>query len=73
MAGNVWEWTNTVEKRVKVINNLGTKVETIVEEGIIIGGSFRKGGESLTTTSVMLLNPETVNFSIGFRCVKDPN
>ncbi|MFC1582252.1 SUMF1/EgtB/PvdO family nonheme iron enzyme [Planctomycetota bacterium] len=72
MAGNAWEWTNTVEKRVKVVNNLGTKVETIVEEGIIIGGSFRKGGDSLTTTSVLLLKPETVNFSIGFRCVKDP-
>ncbi len=72
MSGNVWEWCSNIDRKMDVIDNFGTKVQKVIEKGLIAGGSFRKGGDSVTTTSVMFINPETINFSIGFRCVKNP-
>jgi formylglycine-generating enzyme required for sulfatase activity len=71
MAGNVWEWAGTVRRDVKVIDSLGTKVQKVIETGIVLGGSFRKGGDAVTTTTALFLDPEIINFSIGFHCVKD--
>ena len=70
MAGNVWEWCGPIEKKIEIVDSLGTKVQKMVFRAFVMGGSFRKGGDALTTASFLLLDPETVNFSVGFRCVR---
>jgi formylglycine-generating enzyme required for sulfatase activity len=72
ISGNVWEWCADIERKVDIVDSMGTKVQKVIERGVIAGGSFRKGGDAVKTTSVLLLDPGIVNFSIGFRCVKDP-
>lgn len=72
MSGNVWEWCGDIERDIQIVDSLGVKVQKVIEKGIVAGGSFRKGGDNLKTTSALLLVPGIVNFSIGFRCVKDP-
>ena len=57
LAGNVWEWTSTLEGQL----------------GVLKGGSFEDGNPASQRSAARRLGPpDEGHIDDGFRCVSDP-
>ena len=58
MAGNVWEWTASLDEKEKKYR-------------VIRGGSWNDDYRNVTTTARFGFSPADRSSDIGFRCAKD--
>jgi formylglycine-generating enzyme required for sulfatase activity len=69
MAGNVWEWTNTIYRPYPYLISDGREVNTTVGSRVIRGGSYQSGPSYVTCTVRQAFNPYSKRKDIGLRCV----
>ena len=69
MAGNVWEWTDSLYLPYK--NNLDLDVRFQKQYRVLRGGSWKNILENTRTTFRHPLSPDTKLPNIGFRCARD--
>lgn len=71
MAGNVWEWTNSLYLPYK--NNVNSDIRYQKQYRVIRGGSWKNIPENARTTFRHPVPPDTKLQNIGFRCAKSAN
>lgn len=69
MAGNVWEWTNSLAKRYPYNPDDGREALAASGSRIIRGGSYRNGATYCTCTIRLAFDPFIQRSDIGFRYV----
>lgn len=74
MAGNVWEWVNSLHKSYPYDANDGRESTTASGDRVMRGGSWGQDGDNSVSTSYrMAYDANHTNIDLGFRCAKDAN
>ena len=73
MAGNVFEWVNSVNKAYPYDASDGREALTGSGNRVIRGGGWSQGSEDLRTFYRSWLGPDQSESVIGFRCARDAN
>ena len=68
MAGNVWQWTSTLDKEYPYQPADGREDTSASGMRVTRGGAFLFGAAFTRTAARNRFNPDGVSFSIGFRC-----
>jgi serine/threonine-protein kinase len=71
MAGNVWEWTSSLEKPYPYIATDGREDPSAPGPRVIRGGAWKMKPRALRTTSRHSVDPTTRTPIIGFRCAQN--
>jgi formylglycine-generating enzyme required for sulfatase activity len=70
LAGNVWEWTNSLERPYPYVATDGREDPTAPGPRVIRGGAWRFKPGALRTTVRWGVEPTTQRPVIGFRCAQ---
>jgi len=70
MAGNVWEWTSSLEKPYPYVTTDGREDPSAPGPRVIRGGAWKMKPRALRTTSRHSADPATRAPIIGFRCAQ---
>jgi len=74
MAGNVWEWVNSLNKPYPYTANDGRESLSGSGPRIMRGGGWgQEGGNSVSTSYRFAYDPTNINIDLGFRCARDAN
>lgn len=71
MAGNVFEWTSSINKTYPYDTTDGRKASTRASYRVIRGGSWNEGPDDQRVFYRSWIGPELSESAIGFRCAKD--
>lgn len=72
MAGNVWEWVNSLYKPYPYNSNDGNESAFSSEEHVLRGGSWNASSNYVRTTYRNKAIPINTSNGVGFRCASSP-
>jgi formylglycine-generating enzyme required for sulfatase activity len=72
MAGNVWEWTSSLEWRYPYSARDGREDPSLSGVRVLRGGGWISSAWNLRTSDRYGVNPQMRNGVIGFRCAQTP-
>ena len=71
LAGNVWEWTQSLYIPYPYHPNDGRELPTGAGSRVLRGGSWFDDLMSAHTTGRNSFRPDLANINVGFRCAQD--
>lgn len=74
MAGNVWEWVNSLHESYPYAADDGRESASSAGPRVMRGGSWGQDGDnSISASYRMAYDPSHTNIDLGFRCAMDAN
>jgi formylglycine-generating enzyme required for sulfatase activity len=71
LAGNVWQWTSSLEKPYPYVATDGREDPSAPGKRIVRGGAWQSRPEDLRTSSRWGMDPTVEEAFIGFRCAQN--